>query len=317
MVSKKAMFNVLLAAIVVVVIGLLLLVIGYQMEKKSKSIKDSEKCLLSVFANDQLSKINKAKKIGEFKVSYECPRESLRIELDDVEKYNRIDDTLMKTKLAEGMRSCWSKTGAGKLDPFKSSGAVDQTFCMVCSDVIFDSSLVAKAKKESPEYKVKGLQYWVAANKLHGMKTSLYEYFTGKRPSTSDISSLKASENSEQSKLNLDKKYVIIWRTEKLEVDWWAKAGLVVGVIIPVVGIFTLPTQINTVGAMIHSDYAGSGAGTSDFGAGLCLGTYKEEESSSKLAQEVCLVPEDTLSTKFDFEGKGKQTKEFCTLMIN
>ncbi|MBW2963897.1 hypothetical protein KY363_00415, partial [Candidatus Woesearchaeota archaeon] len=66
--SKKAMFNVLLAVIVIVIIGLLLIVILYQMEKKSKGIKDDQKCLLSVFAKDQASKINQKLKSDAFNV---------------------------------------------------------------------------------------------------------------------------------------------------------------------------------------------------------------------------------------------------------
>ncbi|MBN1544054.1 hypothetical protein JW898_01175 [Candidatus Woesearchaeota archaeon] len=303
--SKKGDFNVLLAIIITLVVGLLILIIGYQMHSKSKDIDDDEKCQMSIFANHQIGRARR-KSLGalDFPVAFDCPRKFLKITYEDVEKYRRIDDNLLKTMIAEEMKSCWAKVGAGKLDPFRASSNVNEHFCMVCSDIVFDPTIIEAAREQ--RYDLKGFQYWIAAHKLPGLKTSLYEFVTSKRPSEDDLRDLIAQQHTPESKFNMDDKYVVVWRVEKWEPGRWEQAFSVIG------GVLTL--------------------GAVTYGAAVGLGIISISDGA-QISQQVIVIPEERLSETRDVTaGDVARTiysvtplgwaseapvYDYCTKMIN
>jgi|GEM_PF-4623556 len=321
--SKKGDFNVLLAIIITLVVGLLLLVIGYQMHMKGKDVDDDEKCRLSIFANAQIGKTRQATRGAvDFPVAFECPRKFLRIGFEDVEKYRRIDDNLLKTMIGEEMKACWSKVGAGRIDPFKRSTTVDEKFCMVCSDIVFSPDLIEQAQKEN--YNLVGFQYWTAAHKLPGIKTSLYEFLKGSRPDEELLRTLQQSQNDPASAFNLAEKYVVVWRVDKFERGWWETAGMYIGgAVLVAAGILVFPVgavaaaavagtalaTTATVAAVAGTTLAVAGAG------GAAIGFVNDVTGTDDMKQQIIVAPEELLSTSFDF-GDGKE-KTFCSVMIN
>jgi hypothetical protein len=315
--SKKAMFNVLLVVIVTLVVGLLLMVIGYQAHIKLKSINDDEKCRLSLLGRHVAKQGEVAFMQGSFtsKVSLECERKFLRIKLGDVERYRRIDDDLLKTYLAEEMKSCWSKVGASKIDPF--SKGTNAKYCLVCTDIVFDKDLVEQAERQ--DYELKGFQYWIASHKLPGLKTTLYEYVKGARPTPELLKALKETENHPASKFNLNEKYVAVWRVDVYKPDWWDKfTGAVIGGlagIAAVAGILLSPvTGGLSLGVTLTVLAATTG---SVVGAGVGVGVVKIAQDDTKVQQEVHVLTESQLSTNMDFDGDGKPDGDFCSRMFN
>jgi hypothetical protein len=305
---RKAMFNVLIAVIITIIVGLLLFVIGAQIHKRMKGVDDDEACRLSILANTQIGKVQKGSKgfVGT-KVGYSCPRKSLEIEFDKkIRKAGKIDDDLLKKRIGRELASCWTKVGAGKMDPFQSSKTVDDKFCLVCTDVIFKKSFVEQAKKQ--QYSLKGFEYWMAdpANKIPGVKGSLYEFITGKEVTNELLDTLAKTKDSDKTALNFDEKYVIAWRVEKYEPGCWravgaAIAGAVVAVGAVAAGIISLPV---------------GGVGVAIIGAGVGVGVEMMTSGDVVLHQQVHLLPEETLSYEMVFQ-KGQDPKEFCTTMVN
>jgi hypothetical protein len=310
--SKKAEFSIMVAVIITLAVGLSLLVIGYQMSKKSKDMDDDEKCRLSIFANAQISKARQASSgLMDFPVAFECPRKPLKIDLEDVEKYDRIDDDLFKTVIAEEVKACWSKVGAGKLDPFKASTNVNEHFCLVCTEFYLDSELEEQMRRQ--RYNMTGFQYWIAGHKLPGLKTSLYEFVQGKRPTPELLESLKASETSPDSMMDFtSQKYVVVWRVEKWEPGRWEGVGMVAGAAL--LGVLTF------------------GVGTAIV-AGAAVGLMVTvTEDNAQISQQVIVIPEERLTerqqpTRAEIEqmaralAGGPTTRrpvfDFCTVMIN
>jgi hypothetical protein len=297
--SKRADFNVLLAIIITLVVGIIIIALGYQINKNSKDVNDDEKCRLSIFTNHVMGKVKKESKVVGFPVAFECPRKRLKIELADVEKYGKIDDDLFKQAIAEEMKACWAKVGAGKLDPFRTThDTVDATFCLVCDEIVIANDLQEQMKKEN--YWMRGFQYWIAKNKLPGIKTTLYEFISGTKPTEEVLRQLKVEENSDKSAFNLiGNRYIVAWRVQKYEPGMWDRIkGAVVGAVVyvgavvagAVVGVVTLGTGIVASAAII--------------GAGVGLGVTMMSEGDVQISQSVFIAPEDTLSSD-------------CTDMIN
>jgi hypothetical protein len=322
--SKKAEFSIMVAVLITLVVGMTFLVIGYQINKRSKNMDDDEKCRLSIFANTQIGKVRQGS-VGfmDFPVAFECPRKSIKVVLEDVEKYNRVDDDLFKTIVAEEVKGCWGKVGSGKLDPFKRSTTVDEKFCMVCSEFYIDSELAEQIARQ--DYMFKGFHYWAAAHKLPGIKTSLYEFLKGTRPTAELLRTLKAQENSSESSMDfVNTKYVVVWRVDKFERGWWETVGMVVGgAVLVTAGILVFPVTA-TAGAVVAGTAltVGTIAGIATAGTlavgGLgtaTIGFINDVSGTDDLKQSVMITPESMLSESFDF-GDG-ESKEFCTVMIN
>jgi hypothetical protein len=302
---------------------LVLLALGYQIYMKSDDVGDDEKCRLSFFANAGLQKA-KAESGGIFSenVAFECPRKFMKIKLNDVKKYGKINDDKMKTLLANEMKRCWSMTGGGKLDVARSGGwDLDEKYCLVCSEIVFDEKLLKKAVDQP--YVLKGFQYWMAAHILPGQESTLYEFIKAERPTPQLLTELKASENSDEMTFNIFQKYV--WRFEIYESGTYTVLSTIGGVFAVAAGILLFPVTavVGTVVIVIGAVSFAVGASSVEIpdwvpawalkpGASVGLGVHRKGEAD--VYQEVFITPEDTLSTQFNFDS-GK--KDFCTQMLN
>jgi hypothetical protein len=327
--SKRADFNVLLAIIITLVVGIIIIALGYQINKNSKDVNDDEKCRLSIFTNHVMGKVKKESKVVGFPVAFECPRKRLTIDLAAVEKYGRIDDDLFKQAIAEEMKACWAKVGAGKLDPFRvTHGTVDDSFCLVCDEIVLDDDLQKQMTKEN--YIMKGFQYWIAAHKLPGIKTSLYEFVSGTKPTEEILRNLKSVENNPESAFNLlGNRYIVVWRVQKYEPGLFRKIGAAVtGAVVAVAGVALAGVSLGTL----------SGVAVAAVGAGAGLMVNSVGEGGAQLNEQVLVMPEDRLSyvAPYTAEDYGKmaasliggpltyfldatrvEPKEFCGQMIN
>jgi hypothetical protein len=321
--SRKAQLNVWMTAAVFLVVGLLILFIGFKLVKSSKSISNDEKCRLSLVANDVARVV--AKRIFPI----ECPRGYREITLSDVESYGRIDDDRVKSIIAEEMQSCWSKTGGGSLQPFNENwlerfagdNPVVEVFCIVCSEIDFDDAFKEQAKKQ--DYKLEGLPHWLVTRKPFGMQNTLYEQITGKSPSPELIKSLMGAEYMTDSSFNFDETHVITWQVEIPVLD-------VINDEVKYFGKDALNTFSEGIFAIPKSQSYGPGAG---LGTPFNLEEYisdiaKGPDSIKKRFEEkplerVMFTPEDTLSAftteKFDYGIVGivAKRRQFCSIMAN
>ncbi|MBI5880562.1 hypothetical protein HZB90_00355 [archaeon] len=328
--SRKADFNVMVAVLGTVIVMLVLLVLGYQIYMKSDDVGDDEKCRLSFFANAGLARA-KAESGGIFseKVAYECPRKFMKVKLNDVKKYGKINDDKMKTLLANEMKRCWSMTGGGKFDTARGgSWDLKEKYCLVCTEIVFDEKLLKKAVDQ--KYELKGFQYWAAAHILPGQESTLYEYLKNERPTPDLLAQLKASEDNPDMMFNIFQKYVVVWRFEIYETGWASTfttiagvVGATVGAIIlfPITGVAaTVIGAAALIGGVISFGVGVSSEEIPDWvpawalkpGASVGFGIHRKGEAD--VYQEVFITPEDTLSTQFNFDS-GK--KDFCTIILN
>lgn len=318
--SRKAQLNVWITAAVFVVVGLLILFIGFKLVKSSKSINTDEKCRLSLVANDVVRPV--AKRIFPI----ECPREHREITLGEVESYGRIDDDRVKSIIAEEMKRCWSKTGGGELQPFNEywlEQAVGgetpfmESFCLVCSEIEFDNDFKEQARKQG--YKLEGLPHWLVTRKPFGMESTLYEQISGKSPSPELIKALKSAEYFQDSDFNFDETYSVTWQ---VEVPWPS----VVSDEISYFGSDASETFDAGVYAISKNHPYGPAAG---------LGTPINEEYRTKMKENplgmfeddpferVMFTPQDTLSAftgdKIFYKLINVEAKriQFCSIMAN
>ncbi len=221
--SRSATFNVMLVMIVTLVAGIVLIVAGYSIATKSKQVNDDKKCQLSFFAAAQMSKVySKSKRLMDVPVALECPRRDVVIDTKDTVRGGRIVDDLVKGKIANEIMSCWSKTGAGKLDPSKAGGmlaSTDERFCLICSEISFSDDFKRLADKQRDEkgnpYRVKGLAYWAATRRVPGKRFSLFEFISGRKISNLEaLKKLKEQEDKFNGAMDLDSKYAIFWRLQ-------------------------------------------------------------------------------------------------------
>lgn len=321
MLSRRAQLNVWMTAAIFVVVGLLILFIGFKVAKTSERIGDDEKCRLSLVANDVVRPV--AKRVYPI----ECPRDHIEISFGDVEKYGRIDDDLVKTIIAEEMKRCWSKTGGGTLQPFNEHWLEQLTgeypflevFCLVCTEIDFSEDFREQARNQ--DYRLEGLLHWLVTRKPFGMKSTLYEQITGKSPSADIIKALKGAEFQQGSSFDLDETHVITWKVElplqsaieQDELKYFGKDALEVFS----EGIFAIP----------ESQPYGPGAGLGTpfdlveywEGVGEDIDTVEERFEEQPL-ERVMFTPKDTLSAftedKLDFIF-FEERRQFCSIMVN
>ena len=216
--SKKADFNVLLAIIGVVLVGIILLLVGYKIIMGGNKMNQDEKCRLSIFAASQAASI-KAKTLGTVDIvpTVECATEDIIIKPQDVKrsKNGRIDDDLVKAKIADELYKCWNKVGQGKLDPFRDQlkSFSDRTYCMMCSTIRFSDDFIKEAETES--YVLQGTLYWMAIHRIPGTDMTYYEYVNGVRPSLDDLKTIK--DNTYNYYTDLNQKYIVTWREQVID----------------------------------------------------------------------------------------------------
>ena len=305
--SKTADFNLILIMLITLIAGLALIYAGYKLAVGSKEINDDKKCQLSFFAATQMSKVySKSTKMMDVPVSLECPRHEVEIDIDKATvRRGKIIDDLVKAKIANEMMSCWSKTGAGKLDPSKDGGYVystDQRFCLICGEVTFSEKFQKLASKQN--YEIKGLAYWAATRRVPGQKVTLFEWIGGKKLSDEkQLSALKSHEDSKIPAMDMTQKYAVLWRADVYKASSMAKFGaavLAVGVLVAGVAV-----TIVSGGTAIM---VGVAAATVAFGIGVAI-----EGSGGQARAEVHIVPMDKI-TDTNVPGTNKV---YCSFMYN
>lgn len=125
----------------------------------------------------------------------------------DVIVGNHINDDGVKAKIADAMISCWKMVGKGELDPYKYYEG-DQTYCLTCSDVVFDADFIQKAKDQN--YQLKDFIPWIATHNPSGLKETYFELLYGIKPDTKMIDSLKGQEVP----INYAEQYSLVWRMD-------------------------------------------------------------------------------------------------------
>jgi hypothetical protein len=283
--SRKAEFSILLALLGTVIVGIMLLFIGYKIVIGSSAMNQEEKCRLSIFAADQASALKRTT-LDAFDMvpNLECEAKDVEIRPKDVRrsKRGRIDDDLLKGKLATEYYKCWNMVGAGDLNPFQGAWPEkDKTFCLRCAEIEFSEDFAKEYGKQG----VTGLLYWMATRRIPGKEKTFYEYMFKRQASTKEIQNLKSNPDY----LAFDKKYTLVWRFERQD----RKLTGVLLILAPVAGVAA------TIG-------------------GLATGGMQEMEKIGKvwISTGVYLLPYEQLSETIQFVGSNEK-KDTCTILVN
>lgn len=201
--SRKAVLSGFVLPLIIIAVGILAItVLWLQWADKTEESKDRTICNLDSFITQYT---------GKFKfdcgVNMDCDRRHLTIGLDDVEQRGRIDDDMVKNLLAVEMQKCWIDLGTK--NPYGSC-VESHKYCLVCTEISFDEDFQEEAKKEN--YELKGFHHYMAAKKPISMKTNLYEFVTGKRPSNTLLNTLGQYKDVQSSVFNMEDRLVVVWR---------------------------------------------------------------------------------------------------------
>ncbi len=288
--SRIASFSILTVLIGTVLVGIALIAIGYKIIVGSGALNEQQKCHLSILAADQAGRLKESSADAvDIMPNIECTAEDIIIEPADVKRSrrSRIDDDLVKGRIAKAMYDCWSMVGAGELDPFRQFWPhFDRTYCMTCADIRFSEDFREEAAEQRPEpYELEGLNYWLATRFPKGKEKSFYEFIYGRTPSNEEITRLRRAGDE----WPLDQRYTLVWRFEK-QGSGSVIAGVITGVVI---GVVTL----NPVSAFIGYTIVSKVGGTD-------------------VTQGVFMLPREMLSQEKRFPGQ-EEKKDVCTIMVN
>jgi len=294
----------LVVIILCLVAGMILLMMSYKMHSGISEVNKDEVCRLSIFSASALSSVKEGTHdVIDLVNKIDCPRKKLHIGLDDVSKRGKIQDDFVKEIIGNEMVSCWNKVGAGKLDPFKGKQEVKDTFCLICSKIMFDNDFLKKAKKQN--YSFVGFDYYIATKRVPGTSMFINEYLGGERSSVQDLQKLKISPASNKgmnfANINDISDHVVVWRVEKYSPDtsiWGYAKKFTAGLVLGAAGIIVIGATGGVARVVIGV------AGVSAIISG----------SDEKLLQQTFLVPEDYLSQERDVGG---EKQDFCTVMLN
>ncbi|HII72440.1 TPA: hypothetical protein HA265_06820 [Candidatus Woesearchaeota archaeon] len=291
---------------------------------KQAEIGDNKKCQTSFFAAAQMATVySKSKRLVNIPVSLECPRRELKIDADATTvRGGKIIDDLVKSKIANEILDCWSKTGAGNLDPFKAGGIASSTsdrFCLLCAEIDFTPKFKQLAEEQS--YKFEGMAYWAVKNRVPGQKYSLFEFLSGSQ--TDDVQAInKIKEGEAQLKMamNMDKTYAVLWRADVYKPSamasaWKSAKGALVAMAVyatgPVGMTIALASGYMSLGTLALGGLGGIGVTASaiyGFGVGLLNpgkgGTTKVEIHVAQL------------NNLADTKPPGSEYK-YCSVMLN
>jgi len=277
----------------------MLIGMAYKIYSGSKSMNKDETCRLSIVSATQLSKLKQGSYgFVDLVNNIECEKKEFYVDKKHVMRSGRISDKLVKDMVALEMANCWNKVGKGKLDPFKDSWTVDDTFCLVCSKIVYTDSFLKQAKKEN--YELKGFQYHMAKRKLPAYKKTVAEFLGGNSVNAEQLAQIKTTESDPKFQLSLDNDYVVVWRTEKYEAGFWEK--VVTAVVTAAVGAVLISTGILFLAAA-----AALGAGGTAYFQG-----------DTQIQQQIFLVPERQIAEEFNFGTPQEPIKkDFCTKLLN
>lgn len=245
----------------------------------------------------------------------------------DVSVSGKIKDDAVKRLIADKMAECWKMIGKGLIDPYKKYDN-DQSYCLICSDIIFDKDFVKVAKEQN--YNINDNIYWLATNPMPGLKTTYFEDLFGVKPDSSRVKELQGKELP----VDVSQQYVVVWRMEKKDTSLATTlaAGIIGGsfvgsysgllgagiggalgtVLIPVPGVGS------TIGAVVGAVLiGGGGAAAGTYGA---IKVLNFAEGVGTVSSQILVVPKSQLGSKYAFnvDSKGQPIpKDFCTKLVN
>lgn len=170
MINKKGLGG--QEALLIVILGLVILFVLWPIAgdviSKLSADAETEKCRLSVISHYSI--------IGRESVSLMCPRGEVVFsnnmvtinKKEDKSSFKTLNDDAVNRVVAEEMRKCWYKMGAGEINVFKNNIVYGQKrVCMVCTGIKFDSSVTQSSFKGLNEY---------LKNKMPNSEMSYYDY---------------------------------------------------------------------------------------------------------------------------------------------
>ncbi|MEK6886672.1 MAG: hypothetical protein AABW88_02460 [Nanoarchaeota archaeon] len=247
----------------------------------------------------------------------------LTIKKSDVSVGSKIKDAAVKKVIADKMLDCWKMVGKGLIDPYKNY-ANDQSYCLTCSDIIFDKDFIESAKEQ--QYELTDNIYWLATNPVPGLETTYFEDLFGVKPESDLIRELKEKE----APIDVLQQYSIVWRMEKRDTSLattliagalggsvtGAYVGQLGGVIGGAFGTLLFPGAGTTIGAIIGVTLgAGGGAAAGTYGA---IKVLNFAEGIGQVSSQILVVPKSQLGRQYVFGGDSNaKPKDFCTKLVN
>jgi hypothetical protein len=330
--NRKAQgFSPVKVLILCLVAGILLIIIGYKIVQTQDKSSSEEKCRLSIFAKDKAGTVNQASVFTPdltSQVSFECPANEVVVKKSGIVVGGKVQPDKIKDVFLREMFSCYRKTGAGKLDPFKKYwGSTDDSFCLICSRIKFDSKLASLASEQ--DVKVMGFPYYLAVKKVPGQKVTLYQATHGGSMAVEAVlAELKKTESDSKTAFDLNQEYDVVWRFEKYEPGALFYVGAAVGAagatvlgVAAIVGsggtvlliaggvaVAGLATEVASAGSMGTRDSSVSAGQSDAFG----ILVRSVDEGSLKVDEQIWVVPEEKLSGKYP-----NSDKDFCGLLMN
>jgi len=303
--KKRAVIIYLNALIIAVIVLILLLIIGGTLASFIDDVGKTAKCQATLLKS---SFLDKTFTFGYRQGTIQCNNlPDTIIKSSDAVLKGKINDNAVKKKISDSMYDCWKMTGKGQIDPFKKYDD-DTTYCMICSDIIFNEDFKKKAKEE--DYKITNNVYWLATNLISDTKTTYFEAIYDTVPDITIINNLKDKETP----IDISQQYAVVWRLETVKKSMTgelvssgagALAGAASGAFI---GSFIPIPIVGTAGGAIIGLVAGTVSGF--FGTHIITDKFQ-----GTVSNEIFVVPKLELGQR-NLIINGEETP-FCTKLVN
>lgn len=258
---KKAdmSLNTVVVIILMAVVAFFIGMIAYKAGQAAIKGTDDVTCLQSI-ENAALMKKLPAPALGDPYFALNCPRGETFIKKSDVVENDKVNQKKASSIIAEEMRRCWEKVGAGHIDPFSDwNGVKDQSICMICTRMRYDKSLINFMKEKATKYNSggnsKGMQLsdflitnplpYLQETPVPGKRFTYFRYFFGSTPENP----LTPEEKANLGTSIVDDNTLILVRMYKSDGrEWITSRSLIIagGVALVVIGIVTSPFTLGT-----------------------------------------------------------------------
>ncbi len=244
----------------------------------------------------------------------------LTIKKSDVSVNNKIKDDAVKKVIADKMIECWKMAGKGLIDPYKKYDG-DQTYCLICSDIIFEKNFVEAAKEQN--YNINDNIYWLATTPMPGLKTTYFEDLFGVKPESKIVNDFRNKEIP----IDVSQQYAVVWRMETIKTKLAAtlSAGIIGGSVVGTyVGKLGGALGGSAIGTLFLGPFGAIIGGAAGAGVGAAAGTYGAVKITQivnnvgTVSSQILVVPKKQLGEKvvFDLEPDSEE-KDFCTRLVN
>jgi len=296
----------------------------YKYVKSQQEHEPEEICKLSIFKAAQLKKVTGGEQLSPL----DCERMDLTITKDDIVEDDKINQERASFMLAQGMKRCWDMVGNGRMDPFSNWDTAEQSYCLICKNIKFDSDLKSFLAESAENPKVaqrrgdgafiKSPIPYLQTTTVPGRDETYWRYFynTDPRLSQQDITKVGAQMVGEDSVM-----LVNMYKTE--EKSTFLQAAAVAGGVVLVVGGGLLAAT--GVGAVIGVPLIKVGAGLAVAGViayvtfvPLVENAFAECKECNGIGGLALIPPGFDLNQKFSANVKGSQKEiPFCTTLVN